>query len=147
MRSQHREFRKALLIELIWILAGAYLLALGAVVPRMMDKSGPVSRISPTRAQLANLKTAIELYRVDQHGTPPRKLQYLLTQPLYGAEADGWKGPYLQDVTSIPADPWGDPYVYEVPGPEGETCRLTSYGEDGKPDGTGDAEDVSVSVP
>jgi len=47
----------------------------------------------------------------------------------------GWRGPYLQQLTS---DPWGHRYVYHLRGPSGgEGFRVLSMGRDGK-EGTAD---------
>jgi general secretion pathway protein G len=54
-----------------------------------------------------------------------------------------WKGPYLNDVVAIPHDSWGRAYHYQSPGPHGEPYWIISYGEDGRPGGTGEAEDVT----
>jgi general secretion pathway protein G len=95
-------------------------------------------------SQIANFKTAIELYRVDHNGKPPVDLTCLVSLPngAHPKERLRWKGPYLNDVTTIPADPWGNPYIYTVPGSKGQRYELTSLGEDGVPGGTGDDEDI-----
>ena len=51
-----------------------------------------------------------------------------------------WSGPYLKK--SVPLDPWGNPYAYKSPGEHGE-IDLLSYGKDGQPGGTGEAEDIT----
>ncbi|MCC2672354.1 MAG: ral secretion pathway protein, partial [Armatimonadetes bacterium] len=86
-------------------------------------------------SQIANFKTAIELYRVDHNGKPPVDLTCLVSLPngAHPKERLRWKGPYLNDVTTIPADPWGNPYIYTVPGSKGQRYELTSLGEDGVP--------------
>ncbi|MCC2669331.1 MAG: gspG, partial [Armatimonadetes bacterium] len=71
-------------------------------------------------------------------------LQDLVAAPsASGSEGGQWKGPYLNDVTTIPADPWGNPYLYNVPGPNGQDYEIISLGEDGREGGSGDAEDIS----
>ena len=98
------------------------------------------------KAQIANFGTAVELYRVDHGGTCPVRLLDLIYRPAGDAGSTRWKGPYLQDLTSVPPDPWGHPYVYQLPGPDGGAYEIRSLGKDGSLGGTADAEDLS-SVP
>jgi general secretion pathway protein G len=50
-----------------------------------------------------------------------------------------WAGPYLKK--QVPPDPWARPYVYKFPGEHGE-YDLFTYGKDGQPGGSGEAEDI-----
>ena len=120
-----------------------YVLAI-ACGPRSFSRS-PKGRIGSAKGQIGNFKTAIELYRVDHGGKAPRRLDDLIYPPSAhrSGDASRWKGPYLQDVTTIPFDPWGNAYRYAVPGPAGEPYEIRSLGEDGREGGTGEAEDVS----
>jgi general secretion pathway protein G len=129
------------LIELLVVLVILALLV-GLVAPKFMAQAKK-GQVGTAKTQINNFKTAIELYRVDHNGQPPQDLQDLISAP---SSADGggqWKGPYLNDVTTVPADPWGNAYVYNVPGPNGMDYEIISYGEDGHEGGTGDAEDLS----
>jgi general secretion pathway protein G len=100
------------------------------------------------KAQIDNFRTAIDLYRLDYGGRYPKDLDDLIVHPAVPAgKACQWKGPYLADVTTIPADPWGNPYVYHVPGSNGEEFELLSLGEDGRPGGEKDAADIVAGAP
>jgi general secretion pathway protein G len=100
------------------------------------------------RVQLNSFRTAIELYRIDHEGKAPTSaegLRALIQPPLNQADARRWKGPYLNDVTTVPLDPWNHPYVYHSPGTEGEPFEITCYGADGQPEGEGINEDLSTT--
>ena len=127
---------------LTWcVLAAVLMIACG---PRTLAQT-PRGQAGSAKAQIGNFKTAIELYRVDHGGKCPRRLDDLIYPPSAHRPSDAsrWKGPYLQDVTTIPCDPWGNAYLYSVPAPTGELYEIRSRGEDGRDGGTGDAEDLS----
>ena len=138
IRSARRGFS---LIELLVVLVILALLV-GLVAPKFMAQTGK-GQVGSAKAQIGNFKTAVELYRVDHNGNPPGDLQDLITAPSSSDSGGQWKGPYLQDVQSIPADPWGNPYMYNVPGPNGQDYEIISYGKDGKEGGSGEDEDLS----
>ena len=54
--------------------------------------------------------------------------------------AKGWNGPYIDPD---PKDPWGNSYKYDAPIGGGK-FKLTCYGEDGAPSGTGEAQDITT---
>lgn len=118
-------------------------LLLAAVWPRVFE-TRIISQGDPTSAQIHLFETALELYCADHGGQPPTTAQgltALIQPPLSGLDGQ-WQGPYVNDLTSIPADEWGRPYHYQSPGPNGEAYQITSYGADGRPGGTGDDEDL-----
>lgn len=130
------------LIELLVVLVILALLV-GLVAPKFL-KQAEKGQKGTAQTQIGNFKTAIELYRVDHAGQPPQDLQDLISAPSSSSDGGGqWKGPYLNDVTSVPLDPWQHPYVYNVPGPNGMDYEILSYGSDGREGGTDTAEDIS----
>lgn len=97
------------------------------------------------RTQIGAFKQALRLYAEDT-GTLPTSaqgLRALLALPSAEPRPRHWQGPYLNDLTEIPADRWGHAYVYQRPGPAGEPFLITSYGEDGRSGGTDWAADVT----
>lgn len=103
----------------------------------------PTGHVGTEKTQIANFKTALELYRVDHGGKVPTTRQGLRTLIRTPHNSDPlWKGPYLNDVSQVPLDSWNNPYVYQSPGPHGEPYLITSYGADGKPGGEGFNEDL-----
>ena len=77
-------------------------------------------------------------YRLDlgRYPTNEQGLAALTERP---AGETKWAGPYLKK--QVPPDPWARPYVYKLPGEHGE-YDLFTYGKDGQPGGTGEAEDI-----
>ena len=107
------------------------------VGPRYFAQVGK-SEVKATRAQIDALEKALDQYRLDVGHYPSSQqgLSALVAKP--GDEAR-WDGPYLKK--SVPADPWGNPYIYKSPGEHGD-FDLLSYGNDGKPGGSGEAADI-----
>lgn len=104
---------------------------------RVEDMRRPVSRFSPTLAQLSALAVAIQTYALD-NGAPPtteQGLEALIRPPTRPPLASNWDGPYLAETRAVPADEWGHAFHYFSPGPNGEPFAVLSYGKDGKPGG------------
>ncbi len=70
--------------------------------------------MNTARGQLANIKVALEAFKVDNCSYPPTVggLAFLIQPP---PSATNWRGPYLQPAT-LPLDPWNHPFIYEFPG-------------------------------
>jgi general secretion pathway protein G len=126
------------LIELLVVVVIIGLLA-GIVAPRYFGTVGK-SNTNIARAQIEQLGKALDTYRIDvgTYPTSEQGLQALIAKP---DGVDRWGGPYLQKQ-QVPADPWGRAYRYKSPGDHGD-YDLTSYGADGQPGGTGEAQDVN----
>jgi type II secretion system protein G len=96
----------------------------------------PQIRISRARAELTAIRTALDLYLIDNKSYPTtsRGLQALRREPA-GAARGTWKGPYLGENDPL-VDPWGNPYSYKSPRPgiNPEGYDLSSWGYDEKPD-------------
>ena len=138
-----RKLRRAFtLIELLVVLVILALLA-GIVLPKFLSR-GKDAQVGAARTQIQNFKTALQLYMVDNDGAPSAQqgLAALISEPTSSPKPRNWKGPYFTDTQTIPMDPWGNPYDYQSPGPNGEDYWIASYGEDGKPGGTGYAADI-----
>ncbi len=125
------------LIELLVVVVIIGLLA-GIVAPRYFGQVGK-SNTNVARAQVEQLGKALDTYRLDvgTYPTSEQGLQALVAKP---DGVDRWQGPYL--TKQIPADPWGRAYRYKSPGDHGD-YDLSSYGSDGQPGGTGEAQDVN----
>jgi len=125
------------LLELLVVMVIIGLLA-GYVAPRFFAQIGK-SEVKVARAQIDGLEKALDQYRLDVGHYPStgQGLKALNERPANEAR---WAGPYLKKA--LPPDPWGNPYVYKQPGDHGE-YDLLSYGKDGQPGGTGEAEDIT----
>jgi general secretion pathway protein G len=98
------------LVEMLLVLV--ILATLAAIVyPKVMGRSEQ-ARVTAAQTQIANFKTALDAFEVDNGFYPKGKngLMDLVQQP---RDTTSWHGPYLE---SIPKDPWQNDYIYECPG-------------------------------
>lgn len=110
------------------------------IVPKVMGRSDD-ARIIAARQDIATLMQALKLYKLDnqQFPTTEQSLQALITKPVSGPAAEGWKaGGYLD---KLPKDPWGNPYQYLSPGIKGDV-DVFSLGADRQPGGVGINADI-----
>jgi general secretion pathway protein G len=123
------------LVELLLVLV-----ILGTLAAIVLPKfSGTTERARRTQAQtqISTFRTALNNFEIDVGRYPSGRsgLLELIQQP---REAVGWRGPYLENETSIPKDPWGNDYLYECPGKHNVNgYDITSMGPDGR-EGGGD---------
>jgi general secretion pathway protein G len=124
------------LLELLVVMVIIGLLA-GFVAPRFFSQIGK-SEVKTARAQIDALEKALDQYRIDtQHYPSSEQGLAALAQAPQGETK--WQGPYLRKA--VPNDPWGNAYQYRYPGEHGE-YDIFSLGNDGKPGGAGEAEDI-----
>jgi general secretion pathway protein G len=125
------------LLELLVVMVIIGLLA-GFVAPRYFGQVGK-SEVKVARAQIDAFDKALDQYRLDtgHYPSPDQGLAALQAQP---QNEPKWSGPYLKKQP--PLDPWGHAYIYKLPGEHSE-FDLISYGKDGQPGGTGEAEDIT----
>ncbi len=125
------------LLELLVVMVILGLLA-GYVAPKYFGQIGK-SEVKTAKAQIAAFESALDQYRLDagHYPTTEQGLAALVIQPPGEVK---WTGPYLKKA--IPPDPWGRPYLYRAPGGKGD-YDLISYGKDGQPGGSGEAEDIT----
>jgi general secretion pathway protein G len=124
------------LLELLVVMVIIGLLA-GFVAPKLFAQIGK-SEVKTARAQIDALEKALDQYRLDV-GHYPSTEQGLAALNERPAGEARWAGPYLKKA--VPPDPWSHAYIYKFPGEHGE-LDLFSYGKDGQPGGTGEAEDI-----
>jgi general secretion pathway protein G len=96
-----------------------------------------VAHHAVARHDLAAIAQALEDYASAHGGTYPANLEALLAN---GEDDSG----YLYGRSTLVPDPWRRPYLYEVSA-DGRKFRLQSLGRDGKPGGSDDDEDMSVT--
>jgi len=137
MRKQRRGESGFTLLELLVVLAIMGMLA-AIIAPQVIKYLG-TSRTQTAKVQIQNVMAALELYRLDV-GRYPNSQEGLQSLVIAPTTAPNWNGPYLKKDSAL-KDPWGAPYVYQVPGQHGEVDVFT-LGQDQKPGGTGEAQDV-----
>lgn len=122
------------------MMRAALLAALALVAAGCGYKPGP--EVKDTRTTMTVIVTALNAYKKDV-GKYPDKLAKLLEKPKpTELEAKKWKGPYIKD-REVPLDGWQKEFQYFMPGKSGIPFDLISLGEDGKPGGKNDAQDLS----
>lgn len=114
------------------------------VGPRLMAQLDR-SKVTAARVQVRAIASAIETMRLDL-GRYPTNAEgiALLNEAPSGADAELWRGPYLDAET--PIDPWGASYVYEAPQGDFERPRVASLGADGEAGGEGLAADITYGA-
>jgi general secretion pathway protein G len=125
------------LLELLVVMVIIGLLA-GFVAPQYFGQVAKSER-KVARAQIVELEKALDQFRLDT-GRYPNTEQGLAALVARPSDAPRWDGPYLRKA--VPLDPWGRPYVYRLAAAGGADFELLSYGRDGQPGGSGDAEDI-----
>ena len=125
------------LLELMVVVVIMSILAL-VIVPRVIDRPDQ-ARAARVQTDLSVLKSAVELYRLDnfRYPTTEQGLAALVSQPSAPPEAPNWSG-YMD---RLPQDPWGQPYQYLAPGVHGDFDIFT-YGADAAPGGSGADADI-----
>lgn len=88
-------------------------------------------RAKAAKSQVILLRQCVNDYYLDLQEYP-RSLDELVRNP----NNPKWRGPYLQDHTSIPKDPWGNDYQYQSPGREGRNYDIYSFGKGGAAGGS-----------
>ena len=141
MKNERRRQRRQAGVTLIEMLVVVTIIALfAALVAPNMFKQGDKARVTATRAQINNFRTALGAYKLDTgvFPTSDQGLQALRTPPPGMSQ---WAGPYLQ--MEIPNDPWGHPYQYKFPGDHSDEPDIFSYGADGQMGGDGINADIT----
>ena len=132
------------LIEIMVVITILGILA-ALIVPRVVGRTDD-ARIAAARQDIASLRQALELYRLDNGAYPSTEqgLKALLSKPTIEPVPQNWKqGGYLERNTA-PKDPWGNEYKYVSPAQNGP-YDILSYGADGKEGGEGTNKDIVSS--
>jgi general secretion pathway protein G len=130
------------LIELLVVLVIISILA-GYIGPRIIGRPEEARR-TKAEVQVAGLKTALKLYRLDNgfYPTTEQGLGALIEPPRSGRIPPRWReGGYL-DSRFVPRDPWENEFVYLSPGIHND-FDLSSLGADGAPGGDGNDADIN----
>jgi general secretion pathway protein G len=115
------------IVVVLIIIAGL----VAVVAPNIMNRLSD-SKKQITRAKIANLETALKLFKVDNGFYPEtgQGLNALNEFPSTGREPKRWKGPYLEK-SQTPIDAWLNEFVYVGPDQTNNgTYLIISVGED-----------------
>jgi general secretion pathway protein G len=126
------------LIELLLVLVILGVLA-AVVVPKFTSR-GEDARKQAAKTTIEQMGLSLDMFETDngRYPTTEEGLAALL-QPPQAMEAT-WKGPYVKNQQTVPADPWGRQFVYRYPGAHNEKeYDLSSLG----PDGSESEDDIS----
>ncbi|MEQ6885065.1 type II secretion system major pseudopilin GspG [Salicola sp. Rm-C-2C1-2] len=139
--TQANRSRGFTLIEIMVVMVILGLLV-ALVAPNIMGR-GDEARVTAAEAQLRNISSALDLYRLDNSHYPSTEqgLDALVEKPGGSPEPSNWNPDGY--MSAIPKDPWGNDYQYVQPGSEGP-YDLYSYGADGREGGEGVNGDISV---
>lgn len=135
----HKAQRGFTLIEIMVVVVIMGILA-ALVVPKLTGRTDD-ARIIAAKQDIATIMQGLKLYKLDnqRYPTTEQGLQALVTKPVIGPVANGWKtGGYLD---KLPRDPWGNLYQYLSPGIKGE-IDVFSLGADGQVGGAGNDADI-----
>ena len=125
--SERREEQRAdrnsgfTLVEMLMVVVIIGILS--AVVATKFGNKGQAARINATRASIAAIGSAVEVYQLDT-GRYPASLDNLLN----GSGEPNWDGPYLRGDASSIADAWGTPFSYKAA--SGSDYKIISAGPD-----------------
>ncbi len=129
------------LLELMVVVVIMSILAL-VIVPRIIDRPDQ-ARVARVKSDLATLKNAANLYRLDnsRYPTTEQGLKALVNAPMTEPLPQNYaSGGYID---RLPQDPWGMPYQYLSPGVHSDFDIFT-LGADGVSGGDGVNADIGT---
>lgn len=133
------------LVELLVVVLIIAILAtyVGINVAREPGKARKTAAV----AQVKTLKSALEMYRMEQGKLPSQEqgLKALCEKPTLPPVPETYPPDGYLQSRKLPLDPWGKEYVYLVPGPQGLSFEIISYGADGQEGGEGNDADLLSS--
>jgi general secretion pathway protein G len=131
------------LIEImaVVLIMGLLMAVVGVNIKSQIDKA----RLQTARAQLIQLESALEFYRMDNGRYPNTEqgLRALVKKPSGDPQPRNYPpGGYLKKSDAI-NDPWGEPFRYENPGSHNEhSFDIWSFGADFQAGGEGGDGDI-----
>ena len=138
-KVSHRQSGFTLIEVMVVIVILGVLAAL--IVPNVMGR-GEKAKVDTTKIALQNIAGSLDQYKLDNGHYPNSQeggLEALITQP---ATAKNWvQGGYIKGG-EYPKDSWENDLQYVIPGSEGRTFDLYSFGADGKQGGEGNDADI-----
>lgn len=101
------------------------------------------ARVAAAKTQIDSFCVALEAFYIDcgSYPTAEQGLAALRKQSEIEPVYENWNGPYI--YKDVPKDPWGNDYEYTIPGPDGNSFGIRSFGPDGKEGGDGKNADIT----
>jgi general secretion pathway protein G len=121
------------LMEVLLVLI--ILVVIGSIVAPQIFGARDAANLNAAKTQTGFIQDAARRYWMDM-SKYPTSIDEMVSKPSDAAQAEKWRGPYLDG--SLKPDPWENEYQYVSPGkhnPDG--IDVWSYGPDGQ-DGTDD---------
>jgi general secretion pathway protein G len=131
------------LIEImaVVLIMGLLMSVIGVSIKTQIDKA----RLATARAQITQLESALEFYRMDngRYPTSDQGLRSLVEKPTGTPEPRQYPpGGYLKKRDAL-LDPWGEPFLYASPGSHNEHgFDLWTHGADLAPGGVDQDRDI-----
>jgi general secretion pathway protein G len=143
MVRDERDIQGFTLIEImaVVIIIGLLTGIVGTAIFQRVDQG----KTTATSAQISNLESVLELYRMDNGRFPTTEqgLEALVNEPAGEPTARNYPpGGYLRGGR-LPRDPWGESYHYEAPGQHNQhSFDIWSTGSDAAQGGEGTDADI-----
>lgn len=143
MARDNRRIDGFTLIEImaVVIIIGLLTGIVGTAIFQRVDQG----KTTATAAQISNLESVLELYRMDNGRFPTTEqgLEALVNEPAGEPAARNYPpGGYLRG-SRLPRDPWGESYHYEAPGQHNRhSFDIWSTGSDAAEGGEGTDADI-----
>lgn len=129
-------------MSLIEILIVITLIAVAGsfVATKVFDRMQEGNQMA-AKAQINGLKSMLEDYRryCNQYPTTDQNLDALVAKPTSEPQCANYPASAFIADGRVPLDPWSKPYQYES---DGKKYLITSYGQDGKPEGENFDKDI-----
>ena len=128
-------------IMAVVVIMGLLMSIIGVSISGQIDKA----RLATAKAQIAQLESALELYRMDngRYPTTSQGLEALVTRPGEAPEPRNYPaGGYLSKSDAL-LDPWSEPFQYASPGSHNaHGFDLWTLGADQAPGGEAGDSDI-----
>ncbi len=132
-RNAVRHYFTLIEIMIVVVIIGMLAALVGPRIIGSLDKA----RVQTTKAQLVNLKDAVQRFYMDC-SEYPNSLDDLMNKTGNAK----WDGPYL-DAKQLPVDGWDNEFQFSCPGADSQPFDIISLGADKASGGEGYNADIS----
>ncbi len=136
MSIRSRRDRGFTLVEMMVVIVIIGILA--AVVTTQVISHADKARVTATKAAIVDLDAKVQIFKLNHHRLP-ENLDDLRIMPSYIDPTSWPQGGYYKKELR---DGWDNKFEYRKPGTNGQPYDIISFGEDGRPGGEGNMEDL-----